>query len=262
MSTEICRPLNTNEKVWLTQNNSSSPLCLVASFNHGVLNEASMTETLNILKLKHPYLAVCVDKATKCLKSTPSPIPLTFETVTDDTQEFYQQIQHIVRSQLSQGVARCHVVHFPNYIHDYLLLLGDHMAFDGRSFVSWLYDLNKILSGGRIPESEFHTFEDWSRRVPEVNLKARKFAESENLELLTAPPGPENPPHVEDIVIKITPEVFMRLKEESKKRGLSLNGTLMVRFYLFIAIIWLVFCTNCCGLSLSGVFCCSGERCD
>lgn len=232
MEDALCRGLNANEGFWLTVNKSSSPLCLMARLRSDAdLTESMLEAALAECRMKHPYLGVCVDKTAKELRSAAVALPLSCQSVNSCSSD---SIRAIAREQLlagidiSQTLVRAHLIMSSDA--SWLLLLGDHLAFDGKSFVAWLTDLLSGAAGVRIASQIPHPFTDWTARVPLVQLPPFAATATLSLALLAAPPDLSDAPNVEDVVVTLDEDVFIALKAETKAAGTKLNGPLMTAF--------------------------------
>ena len=229
----------------MTMNNSSSPLCLVATFEvqKQQVTDGACEYALDQTRKKHPYLGICIDKSTSSLQpSCHEHIPVSKEEVTSDSKELMRER---VRAQLVAGVCitetmvRVHIITSPSF--HYVLFLGDHSAFDGRSFVFWVGDflvaLNDYSNGNPKATAEMQPFLDWSTQLPEFSFEP--YAPTTSSLALTPTAGASAPaadcPFVEDLVVSIEREVFVALKAKAKAQGSTLNGPLMAAFAVAVA---------------------------
>ncbi len=127
-------------------------------------------------------------------------------------------------------MVRVHLVTSPSHAH--LLLLGDHVAFDGRSFQAWLGDTLALLGGDPLPPPlpAGDPLVDWTTRVPPLSLPPLAAPVTEALPLLASVPAPPDAPAVQDAVFTADPGVLEALRGGAKVRALTLNGPLMAAF--------------------------------
>jgi hypothetical protein len=232
----ISRALNSSESLWLTVNNSSSPLCLVVELApHVVVTEPLLREALKLVQTHQPYLRVRLDRDNKALSTSTTEIPLEVETLPDDVST--QHIRQHCRALLKAGICiealfvKAKLLETPTT--KYLFLLGDHMAFDGRSFNAWLTELMACLTGASVSQqAEQLPFIDWTELIPQplhLDPLADPFPTAA-FPLRTDPhsPGTGSVPAIEDLVVSLPQSAFLSLKAACKANCVTLNGPLMV----------------------------------
>ena len=267
----LFRPFTASEGMWAAINESSSPLCLLVRVS-GPLTTEILRLALAHARAEHPYLRCAVHKERGGVGDSPKPeIPLTTETVATAPSDL-GALRALVRAQLLAGVAitdtfvRVHLVEHSGAEDagvSHVLLIGDHMCFDGRSFFSWLASLMAAL--GKVADDpaaafdgEAHEFLNWSTQVPDVTLE--RYVKPESVALFTSTIGiagaegaddaatsdeskadgaaaaaTPTSTKVEDVVLNVPPEVFAKLKATSKAVGAKLNGPLAVAFNCALA---------------------------
>lgn len=263
----LFRPFTASEGMWAAINESSSPLCLLVRVS-GPLAADTLRLALAHVRAEHPYLRCAVHKERGGVGDSPlAEIPLTTETVAASPSDAHA-LRALVRAQLLAGVTitdtfvRVHLVKHSGAGDEgvsHLLLIGDHMCFDGRSFFSWLGSLMAALGTvASDPAATFdgepHEFLNWSTQVPDVTLE--RYVKPESVALFSntiaiakaersgdgddeskAAAGTDAPAStkVEDVVLTVPSEVFAKLKATSKAVGAKLNGPLAVAFNCALA---------------------------
>jgi hypothetical protein len=225
------RPLNPSESHWANINASSSPLCLLAELDFVVSHE-QFVAALATSRALHPYLSVRVDAMQKAIATGTSAIPLTWQVLTPEAASM-PQLRTIARKHLLAGVnlaesfVKVHVV--ATEAQCYLFLIGDHMAFDARSFYAWLSSLLESLE--HVEQGAPHAFVDWTTQLPALDLPDLVPLSCLKLPLRAASPaGDDTEPMVEDTVRYLPREVFAALKTASRARQVTLNGPLALLF--------------------------------
>jgi len=262
---EMFRPFTPGEAMWSTLNKSSSPLALCVTMK-GPLSVDVLAAALAHARAMHRNLASSVNQARGGVGQSPlSAIPLTSEEVPASTT--MADMRAITRRELLVGVTitetflRCHLVTVAAVDGDgadaadrvsYVLLIADHVCFDGRSFFSVLEAvmsaLPKVLAD---PTASYVGpklgFGGWEDRVPDVELPS--YTQPEGVVKIDPRPpsaategsnetktadAPETV-MVEDVVADVDASVFAALKATSKAVGSKLNGPLNVAFNCAIA---------------------------
>jgi hypothetical protein len=232
----LARPLSSSESTWLAIGKSPlsmtlylTPACALKARTPGVLARAAAS-----CRHRHPYLGVAIDAAQVRAHTALAPVPLSEERVaTLDNAT----VREAVRAQLHTGVDlgvstwRVHVVVGAASDQECaLILLGDHMMLDGRSFIVLANDLVTALdAGAEAAPRDQHDFVDWTQRVPPLQLPA--FDATPTIAL---PPAADAEPTadglVRDLVVTVDAAVMAALKVNAKAHGMSLNAPLMVAF--------------------------------
>lgn len=249
MARSFSRPLNANELVWLQINNSNSPLCLIVTLDNDVdLSEQCLRNALRGVQSVHPYLTVRVNKESSSLCPMESEIQVSRETIqAEEGSDFLSIARAVCRRQLEAGVrisdslVRVHVLFVEHAVagkSSHLLLLGDHMALDGRSFVAWMDHLVRRLltpSCATTEEEESHPFLEWASQAPDVTLPPFEAPPSVMLIHQAGPAAGAPAAPVRDTVLVIPIEDFVALKQQASARGIKLNGPLFVCFAAAVA---------------------------
>lgn len=249
------RPLTASEAMWKTVNHSSSPLALVARLR-GAVDVDDLESALAAVRARHPYLRAAVHKEASELGPSPlDAIPLSQETIPAfgcDENARQDAVHAAVRRQLLEGVritetfVRAHLLSESAAAADaqpvhHLVLLGDHMALDARSFYSWLDSILTALAGGAPPGDGVRAgganeLLIWDERIPS-GLELRPLDQVPTgrpvapTKTPAAPAASDAGPVVVEDVTRIVPEAsFAAVKRAAKTRGLTLNGPLFAAF--------------------------------
>lgn len=248
-------------------NDSASPLALWATIDcrEGVVCEEDLATAAAAAWKDHPYLRAAVSHDPQgIIASEEGAIPLTVEAldVTDCSSEHeeHKAVRGIIQRELAKGVcitkafARLHTI-FPSGTTSphhtvHLLVIGDHMAFDGRSFFAVLRSVIRALPSATpptIPETEgsdcSHELCDWNAAVPaslelppyDASAFDPRSAISTGCEHWKPEEGTADPPAVRDVVWAMDSEIFSRLRREAKTRQVSLNGPMAVALRCAVA---------------------------
>lgn len=236
----LVRELTASEKQWLPQ---SSLICLAARLSESlsdVLTDDILKQEVKRTCTVNPFLQVAIDTSALCYKRNGG-ITITSETLEGDGVD---GIRKAAQRQLELGIdreaclARVHLVHHrPGGGSSHLLLVGDHLCFDGKSLMIWLNDIASARASVEAAATALD-FVDWTERIP-VNVTFPSPFESPvtSIKLPTKAPQPEEliGSIVEDVVVNVDADVFSRLKVRSKEMGTTLNAPLMVSFFAAMA---------------------------
>jgi hypothetical protein len=232
----LARPLSSSESVWQAIGKSplSMTLFLTPACARKVRPPGVLSRVLASCRHRHPYLRIAVDAAQARVHTAPAPVPLSEERVaTLDSATVREAVRAQLHSGVDLGVStwRAHLVVSAESDEECaLILLGDHMMLDGRSFIVLANDLLSALdSDAEAAPPEQHAFVDWTQRVPPLQLPA--FDATPTIAL---PPAPDAEPTadglVRDLVVSVDAALMAALKTNAKALGLSLNAPLMVAF--------------------------------
>jgi hypothetical protein len=239
---DLCRPLTVSEKQWLAQ---VSLICIAArlspELSRCVREDKKVRDILSLTRSMQPFLSVCID-ASALNFARSSEITLTTQVFSEeDTMDTEDALRSCIKHQLSLGLdrevglARVHILHHSR--HSYLLLIGDHLCFDGRSLMWWLSEITASLLPST--ESASHLdramleFSDWTTKIPSMefapfippftSIKMSPKADIPPMEVMVTM-------EVDDVVVTITKTVLHALKERAAAQSTTLNAPLQIAF--------------------------------
>lgn len=227
----LCRDLTPGEQAWLSQ---SSLICIVAKLSSelsGNLTDENVQARIMKCRSQQPFLSVAIDVEALKFKKIDS-TPFTTAKAVDHDQA---TITAIARKELEAGVDRATTlarVHLVRSAPDCasLILLGDHLCFDGKSLMTFLSELTAETEGSS--DGGMLEFVDWTSKIPPIefspfeppctSVKMPTKAITDPASLATSV--------IEDKVVNLGAEVLAQLKERTKEHDTTLNAPLQIAF--------------------------------
>lgn len=141
-------------------------------------------------------------------------------------------VRACIKQQLSLGLdrqvslARVHLLKHSK--HSYLLVIGDHLCFDGRSLMWWVSELASLRTEDN-KDTSMLEFSDWTTKIPLLEFApfvppfpSIKMAPKEDLPSMESMLTMD----VDDVVITVEKTIMQKLKEKAAAHGTTLNAPL------------------------------------
>ena len=229
------RALTPGEQMWLAQ---SSLLCLVARLSEHMtqaFTQKALTERVIADATTNPFLLVGIDVATMRFKRSSGP-KVTSETLAEDD---LPAVRAAAQCQLQLGIdravclARVHLLRSSSGGESYLLLIADHLCFDGRSLMAWLEGLTEPAVS--VASEPVLPLIAWTDIVPaSTSFDSPYESPVDTIRLLPKTPLPDAAETanmvVEDVVVTLDAATCASLRARTKERGTTLNAPLMAAF--------------------------------
>jgi hypothetical protein len=239
----LCRVLTPNEQQWLPQTSLISLCARLSPELTLKMTEGTLRTALEATKRVNPYLNVGIDAANLAFKRLLNEIPLTVETVEGEADEAAARLS--LHRELQLGVdrevclARVHLLRSGGLLstRSFLILLGDHLCFDGKSFMLWMSELTSLVSStSPVSQGKMLEFVDWTGLIPPMEFAPFEppFA---SIKMQTKDAVPEDlaASSVDDYVVTVPTDTLVALKERTKTMGTTLNAPLMAAFFAAVA---------------------------
>uniref|UniRef100_A0A7S3G7W1 Condensation domain-containing protein n=1 Tax=Palpitomonas bilix TaxID=652834 RepID=A0A7S3G7W1_9EUKA len=233
----LCRKLTPSEQQWLPQTSLISLTCQLhpSAAEQRFSSKETLEKRVEESRQRHPFLNVKVNPEELSFERN-SEIPVSLVELEADSAE---EVRKAVREELEVGsidrkVALARVVLLRTPSASYLVLIGDHLCFDGKSFMIWLSDL---VGGGDTSGKKMHDFVDWTSLIPDKSFSPfSPVFESVQLNALpVADPAELMKAGIDDVVCTIDSETLKKLKQRTKEKGTKLNAPLMMAYFAAMA---------------------------
>jgi hypothetical protein len=241
-SDPLCRALTPSEQQWLPQS-SLIGLAGVLSASTTV-DVASLHVAVQRVAGTQPYLQVRIDAEKLCYARNDG-VPVTGETVSGGEDDARATLRAAMAQQLAVGIdrgvclARAHLVDGFTGGKKILILVADHLCFDGRSLMQLFESTCDAVayagSADNDHPSTMMDFIEWTSRIPdEVSFPKPYEPPFETVRLKpkddALPPAELAQVLVEDHIVTVPAETMTALKGRAKAKGTTLNAPLMAAF--------------------------------
>ena len=241
----LCRALTATEQQWLAQSSLialAGVLSADADAAVAALDVAGIQRVVAKVAAAQPFLQVRIDSdALRYARN--DGVPVTGEEL--DAESGDADVRGLAARQLAVGIdrgvclARAHLVKGLSKGKFVLIVVADHLCFDGRSLMVLFESICDGVatakdSGGNEPGA-VHEFIDWTSRIPDDVAFPTPFQPP--FETVRLKPKDDALPLaelaqslVEDHVVTVPAATMAALKARAKDKGTTLNAPLMAAF--------------------------------